>query len=285
MNPIEFGRKISELRKVKGLTQAELAEKCRINIRSIQRIESGRVIPRSYTVNVLSKALDHDLTIPETDRLNGLKKISKKLIDMIPGSSQHKKYGAKDMEKKLKTAWIAGIIMFAVMIPEAILNILRYYDSLSSTEIPVYIIISILSAVSYVIFVYGFILIGVNLNNNLITICSYLFIFCTIVEYGYDIFSIGNNPEEQKFIGAILSVIYGFIGIFFGVGLFRIENIFGDSAKYAGILNIIAGVTFVLVVLFFIGLVLLIPITILEILILYKAASKLDWIPEKTAFA
>lgn len=55
------------------------------------------------------------------------------------------------------------------------------------------------------------------------------------------------------------------------------------QAELAGILEIIAGITFVIIIFFFIGLLLLIPITILEIIILYKAAKNLDWIPEKAA--
>jgi transcriptional regulator with XRE-family HTH domain len=281
MNQTEFGNKIAELRKKKGLTQAELAEKCNLNIRSIQRIESAIVVPRAYTVKILSKELDSELPLPESEKLNKLKKF----ISLFSGTSKNKKYGVKQMENKLKTAWIAGAIMFVVMIPETILNIARYNDSLSKSDIPAYLIISIISAVTFIIFMYGFINIGKNLENNLIIICSFLFIFCTIAEYSVDFMFFGISAEEQKSIAAIFSVIYGFISIFFGIGLLRLESYFGQPAKYAGILEIIAGITFVLIILFFIGLFLLIPITILEIIILYKASKNLDWIPEKAAVA
>lgn len=56
------GIQISNLRKQHGLTQAELAEKCRLNIRTVQRIESGEVVPRSYTLRILSEALGSRLT-------------------------------------------------------------------------------------------------------------------------------------------------------------------------------------------------------------------------------
>lgn len=38
MKQPELGKKISELRKAKGLTQEELVEKCNLNVRTIQRI-------------------------------------------------------------------------------------------------------------------------------------------------------------------------------------------------------------------------------------------------------
>jgi transcriptional regulator with XRE-family HTH domain len=56
-----LGRKMAELRKAKGFTQEELAEKCNVNVRTLQRIESGEVTPRSYTAKVIFAALDFNL--------------------------------------------------------------------------------------------------------------------------------------------------------------------------------------------------------------------------------
>lgn len=61
MDQPALGKKISELRKAKGMTQEELACKCKLNIRSLQRIESGEVYPRSYTIKAIFEALDYDL--------------------------------------------------------------------------------------------------------------------------------------------------------------------------------------------------------------------------------
>ncbi|HET6559875.1 MAG TPA: helix-turn-helix transcriptional regulator [Prolixibacteraceae bacterium] len=58
MKQPELGRKIAELRKAKSLTQEELAEKCRLNVRTIQRMESGMVTPRSYTLKAIYAALE-----------------------------------------------------------------------------------------------------------------------------------------------------------------------------------------------------------------------------------
>ncbi len=70
-----------------------------------------------------------------------------------------------------------------------------------------------------------------------------------------------------------------------GNELFIIENIIGNNTKYRLPLNIIGRFTYIIIVLFFIRIVLLIPITILEILVLYQAASKLDWIPYDVSLA
>ena len=53
MNQPDLGKKIAELRKAKGFTQEELVEKCNLSVRTLQRIESGEVTPRSYTVKII----------------------------------------------------------------------------------------------------------------------------------------------------------------------------------------------------------------------------------------
>src|ERR1035437_2361386 len=58
MKQPDLGKRIAELRKAKGFTQEELVEKCNINVRTLQRIESGEVMPRSYTIRTIFTALD-----------------------------------------------------------------------------------------------------------------------------------------------------------------------------------------------------------------------------------
>jgi uncharacterized Tic20 family protein len=60
MNQPDLGLKITELRQQKGLTQEKLAEYCDVSTRTIQRIESGEVEPRSFTRNSLSNILAFD---------------------------------------------------------------------------------------------------------------------------------------------------------------------------------------------------------------------------------
>lgn len=60
MKQPDLGLKVTDLRQQKGLTQEQLAEKCEVSARTIQRIESGEVDPRSYTLQCLSTALDFD---------------------------------------------------------------------------------------------------------------------------------------------------------------------------------------------------------------------------------
>ncbi|MFN2261620.1 MAG: helix-turn-helix domain-containing protein [Psychroflexus sp.] len=52
-----LSKKIIEIRKAKGLTQEELAEKSKVNLRTIQRIENNESEPRGKTLNLICNAL------------------------------------------------------------------------------------------------------------------------------------------------------------------------------------------------------------------------------------
>ncbi|MDO9088435.1 MAG: helix-turn-helix domain-containing protein [Anaerolineaceae bacterium] len=70
MNQPDLGLKVSELRHQKGLTQEQLAERCEVSPRTIQRIESGEVDPRAYTLHCLGEALEFDFGEQNTGNEN-----------------------------------------------------------------------------------------------------------------------------------------------------------------------------------------------------------------------
>lgn len=70
MNQPDLGLKINELRQGKNLTQEKLAEYCEVSTRTIQRIESGEVEPRSFTRNSLSNILEFDFGKDNTGNEN-----------------------------------------------------------------------------------------------------------------------------------------------------------------------------------------------------------------------
>jgi transcriptional regulator with XRE-family HTH domain len=75
-----IGKKISETRKSKGLTQEELAEKSKMNLRTIQRIENSSNVPRGKTLNLICGVLNIHL-----DDLRNIENQNKKsaLIDIL----------------------------------------------------------------------------------------------------------------------------------------------------------------------------------------------------------
>lgn len=83
MNQPDLGHKVAELRQQKGLTQEQLAEKCEVNPRTIQRIESGEVDPRSYTLQCLSRELDFDF-LRDEEKSDSLWLVVMHLSSIIP---------------------------------------------------------------------------------------------------------------------------------------------------------------------------------------------------------
>lgn len=55
---MEVYQKIINARKLKGLTQEQLADISNVTVRTIQRIESGESTPRAYTLKAIATALD-----------------------------------------------------------------------------------------------------------------------------------------------------------------------------------------------------------------------------------
>jgi N-acetylmuramoyl-L-alanine amidase len=74
---------IVKLRKERGLTQEELAEKTNLNIRTIQRIESGEVKPRLFTLKALSETLDYNLLPEKSFRLSIFQTVLLALIILL----------------------------------------------------------------------------------------------------------------------------------------------------------------------------------------------------------
>jgi transcriptional regulator with XRE-family HTH domain len=69
----DIGAKIKELRILKGLTQEDLAEQTGLSVRTIQRIESGDVDPRTYTLTALAEALEVDLEVLTSKKIDSPK--------------------------------------------------------------------------------------------------------------------------------------------------------------------------------------------------------------------
>ena len=83
MQQPEFGRKVADRRKELGLTQVELAEKCEISVRSIQRIEAGRVNPRRSTKKILVEILDFEKGVYHKEKVEKLRDFYEHLVVFI----------------------------------------------------------------------------------------------------------------------------------------------------------------------------------------------------------
>ena len=196
MKQPELGRKITELRKAKGLTQEELVEKCNISVRTIQRIESGEVTPRSYTIKTILAALDYDLNTIREEEPGFIDRITDR-IDRFLLLSTDTNRPTDFYRGPLKIALLAGLIYFIVGFPEAVADHVRYETNEIIFGIPVYILIKLAVLATYILMQRGFIILGIVYNNYLLRAVSYILIFGNITVIGYDITSVFYNSIEH----------------------------------------------------------------------------------------
>ncbi|MEZ4853876.1 helix-turn-helix domain-containing protein [Flavobacterium sp.] len=79
-----IAERISNARKTKGLTQEELAEFAKVNVRTIQRIENSENVPRGKTLNLICEVLDIDVEeLNSVERGTSSKNIGTKIINSL----------------------------------------------------------------------------------------------------------------------------------------------------------------------------------------------------------
>jgi transcriptional regulator with XRE-family HTH domain len=264
MKQPDLGKKLTELRKAKGLTQEELVERCNINVRTIQRIEAGEVTPRSFTVKVILAAMDYTLSDIKIEEAPGEK----------PSSSAGQLSNTHDNQltiKYLTAAWMFGVVYFVMGFFEGAAEYFRFEEDEMIFSIPVYVSIKLACIISFVFFQRGFYALGDYYNNYLMKIASMILITMHVLLGFHDIVSVFYDAEERFFVLIGAAITYGAVGIVYGISLRRLEPHVGRSAEVAGILEIAAALFLVTVVLGFIGEIILVPSELIQILILFKA--------------
>jgi transcriptional regulator with XRE-family HTH domain len=272
MKQPELGKKISGLRKEKGLTQEELVDKCNISVRTLQRIEAGEVTPRSFTVKTILAALDYDLSKISDPDDNIKRNFSEWLSDILLIDINPDK-PADYLIRQLNIAWIAGLMYFILGFLEGAAEYFRFKEDQMIFSIPFYVSMKISVLIAYFFFQRGFIITGHLFRNYLLKIMSFVLIFGMFLVVSYDIASLFYESIEREFILGAEALTFGGIGIIYGVSLIRLQKSFGQLPVIAGIFEIFAACFFLTVILAFVGEIILIPAELLEIVILYKAAE------------
>ena len=257
-----LGIKITELRKQKGFTQEELVELCNINVRTLQRIENGEVSPRSYTVKTILSALDHDFEdLFEID--------SKASNDLNLDSVQE----TSSVHKLLTFAWISGIIYFVLGVPEGIADWFRFSEDELVFGTAGHLALKIGSFVFYAFTLYGFLIAGRLLKNYLMKITSVLMLFALFFFYLFDCISLFKTSIAVEAIIVAESILTGILGILFGIAIIKSQKQLESLAYVAGGMEILAAFFLLTIVLAPLGLLLLLPAIILEVVLLYKLST------------
>lgn len=266
MQQPELGNKIISLRKQKGFTQEELVERCNINVRTLQRIESGEVSPRSYTIKTILSALDYDY-----EELYGEENTTAK--DSIILSS---KTEVKSVRFLLTLAAISGILYLLIGPFEAFSDYYRFGEEDVIFSLGGHVFIKIVSYLSYALFIYGFLIVGKLYQNYLMKIAVVLLISVLFLFYTYDIISMYYEsvfPIEGILVAQ--SIIVGTLGLFFGISIMKSAKEWGVLGYAAGGLELFTAFCFLIVILVLVGLVTQFPTVIVEVVLLVKLRQKI----------
>ena len=181
----------------------------------------------------------------------------------------------KNLKNQLNVALISGIVYFFMGIPETVVDFIRKDGFIPQSAIPTVTTVYFVGLVSAIFFLWGFVVLGQKHENSMLWLSAILLIFSTVFFTGYDMASLHYDAVERGAILILDAIFSGTLSILFGVGLLRLKQEYGAVAQVSGILEIVAGISLVLVLTFLIGLIVLIPATLFEILLIYKASKKL----------
>lgn len=258
MKQPELGYKIIELRKQKGLTQEELVDLCNINVRTLQRIESGEVSPRSYTIKTILSALDQDyeLLLENDGQEEFTLNVSKK--------------EAKSVRTLLTMAMVGGILYLISSTLEGVVDYFRFFENELVFGTTGSVLLKVCSMVFYAAMVYGFLISGKVLQNYLMKIASVLVLIGCFAFYLYDIVSFYNDFVDFEVVILAEAISWGTLGILFGIAILKSDRNMRPISLFAGGMEILASFFLLTVVLSLLGWILILPAIILEVLFLYK---------------
>jgi transcriptional regulator with XRE-family HTH domain len=239
MKQPQLGKKISELRKAKGLTQEELVEKCNLNVRTIQRIEAGEVTPRSYTVKALFEALDYQW--------------------------EEVKSGFVGEDLKAPTylylAFASGLIYFFMAFYEIGMEYEWIEDGFVANR-NAFAGVKMVTFLSYMGFLGGILALEKYFPNRFLKMALWVMIGFNVVFYSVDMISLFSEILSIQDYYWIKIEAFGLGYAFIGASYFGYKNLKFGTSQVIGALGLIAGI----LIFSGIGLVFgLVPLTFFEI--------------------
>jgi len=250
MDQPELGKKICESRNRKGMTQKDLSELCHIDVRTIQRIESGEVFPRASTIRLIAEALDLELN----------------------------EFNSNDPHGSVNQESFRGILLATMLI--GLIHLVNWFFNAPLFPTfkmfnPYNWIYSIVDVVTTVFFYYGFYVIAGYFKNSLLKFASSFFMI------GGPLYFISTTINDVLSI-LILSIL-GINCIFFGIGLMKTKSSLLTLYKSTGILQLLIAPFFILPigVLNIVGCWMNIPLYILMLCIMFLEYRKLRQVTVK----
>lgn len=235
----ELGKKISEMRKAKGLTQEELVELCNLNVRTIQRIEAGEVTPRSYTIKALFEALGAQWENQESG---------------MPSNE------SKSMNLWLYAGFGAGLIYFCLSYFDISMEVEWMEGSFTNTMNFGMVKVGVL--ITYSLFAFGLIKMTTVFPNKILQIAFWVMLIANGIWYSIDLISLATSSFSIEDYYVVKLGTFGLAYGFIGVGFLCYKNLWSNIPQVLGALGIVSGILIFSVVG---ALFALIPLTLFEI--------------------
>lgn len=209
-------------------------------------------------------------------------------------------------------AYCGIALLIIAVISNIITQITGYYKIENAFLYSFFVLVGWIDLLLMIFFIYAFVVLGKKFKSKLLVVMSWIFIGIAILVLVSSVFgsiitlipkasaatdasqSIENllteikssnpnligelTPEEEKLVATffiiawlIISAILGILSILFGIGLLNLrKNV--KYAKATGILNIIAGATYII----FIGFIIELAAFIVGVILLFNAAKKFE---------
>lgn len=264
MQQPELGRRLIALRKEKNLTQEELVEKSHVSVRTIQRIESGEVMPRLSTVKILWEALGEKFEV--TTKSNQVMEAKTKTLPIANRMT-------------LLVAALAGAVYLVCQIILGTLDIAWFTSEgdWGANMNMIYMALTGVMVISYALFARGFIALSTVFENTLLKSVAWMLMIATAALGVLDVTSLSAEDFETLWLPYVMAaLLFGTLSIVFGIALIRLQDSMGELSRVAGVLEIVMGCFLITVVLFFISYVIMIPAVVVEILVLYRGYEYLS---------
>lgn len=221
MKQPELGRRISEMRKAKGLTQEELVEMCNLNVRTIQRIEAGEVTPRSYTIKALFEALG--MTLPEEN------------LDKEGASKLAQQHGSW-----YYIGLVAGLIYFVISYFE-IDHEIAWLGGGQATPFA-FIGMKVGVLISFSLFTYALIQFTKSYTNKFLQIALWIMLLVNAIWYSIDLLSLSTALIHIEDYYYVKVSSFGIVYALMGAGYLNYKNLWSHIPQIVGALGIVSGV-------------------------------------------
>jgi hypothetical protein len=138
----------------------------------------------------------------------------------------------------------------------------------------IYILIKLISIISFTFFIRGFVVIGTLYKIDLLQIIAFIILICNFLFGIYDIFSLIFDQFIAYSIYA-RTVTFGILSILLGISLIKLHKKVRTLSLITGIFEILAG-PFLVLFLIEIGIATIFPLQLLEIILLYVISNKIS---------